>query len=247
MPLLTSVALTAAATLNVHAAPVEARADNPAKHASLGWSHMAGSDMSHESRAQDSAALANGRHLSGYRQRRAGGNCRDQYPKCGQLGMALFLPGGGCKSPAVNMCMRTCGECWRVQAASSCQSPLETPHPVFRGPTVDWSAFFERMLKHQQDLRGAAHMISTGKPFLAEFPNFLSDAEADRLVAIAERIGLQPEDELPHKIRHVHKIDCDGLICVLDPLVQEVYRRVGALLDIPPRNFESLSNCFQDR
>lgn len=75
---------------------------------------------------------------------------------------------------------------------------------------------------------------------LAEFPGFLSAREADHLVALAEKLGFEPEDSLPPSVRDVGKIDCEDPLCLFDPFVGEVYRRVSDLLGVPRHNFESL-------
>lgn len=83
-------------------------------------------------------------------------------------------------------------------------------------------------------------MISTDSPVLAEFPGFFSAEEAQALADVGLAAGFRQEDELPPSERDVQKIDCENRSCLLNPLVQEVYRRVSDLLGIPPWNFESM-------
>jgi prolyl 4-hydroxylase len=100
---------------------------------------------------------------------------------------------------------------------------------------VDWKSYFEMMVKKFP----GAKMIRNGSPWAAEFPEFFTRAEAAELIRTAEKVGVVPEDALPPKVRDVDKVDCEGE-CRLHPLVSEVYRRASELLELHPRNFESL-------
>lgn len=86
---------------------------------------------------------------------------------------------------------------------------------------------------------GQSRLLNANTPWLAEFPSFLSHKEADLLIDIAHKTGFQ-EEEMPREIRDVWKIDCEREECLVDPFVNEVYRRVEALLGIPMTNAESL-------
>eukprot|EP00930_Biecheleria_cincta_P059228 TRINITY_DN44989_c0_g1_i1.p1 TRINITY_DN44989_c0_g1~~TRINITY_DN44989_c0_g1_i1.p1 ORF type:complete len:333 (+),score=56.62 TRINITY_DN44989_c0_g1_i1:100-999(+) len=162
--------------------------------------------------------------------------CRDREVRlCKAAGPWLLLPGGECRYPAAELCPKRCGACQEIEAAFRCQTSLNAGTPLaLRTNNVDWESFFEGMLS-----RFEGRLLSRKTPWLAEFPSFLSEKEADLLVAAAERTGFE-EEEMPKETRDVWKIDCESLQCQTDPFVNEVYRRVGELLQIPQSFYESL-------
>jgi len=158
--------------------------------------------------------------------------CKDLIQDCAALGRQLFDIAGRCHYPAAELCMRTCGLCFRVRAAQRC-AVLQVDAGRFQAQRIDWAQFLGAAVER-------VRMISTASPVLAEFPGFFSADEAEALADVGFAAGFQQEDDLPPSDRDVKKIDCEHRICLLNPLVQEVYRRVSDLLGIPPWNFESM-------
>ncbi|CAE8636053.1 unnamed protein product [Polarella glacialis] len=165
------------------------------------------------------------------------GHCKDALEDCSALGAQLFDLSGRCRYPAAELCLKTCGHCWRMAAARKCSTPAGSCHP-FCDAQVDWAQFLEAAVRRAQPEIPEAKLISRS-PAMAEFPGFLSPAEADALVDLGLRTGFVPEDDLPPAVRDVDKIDCEAAVCLMDPFVQEVVGRMSTILGIPPQNFES--------
>lgn len=89
------------------------------------------------------------------------------------------------------LCLRTCGECPRVEAAQACMSLSEECDwmPAIGsvcGDRVDWRAFFTRVVVQEQH-RGAR--LLSERPWIAEFDGLVSAAETDELIRIATAEG----------------------------------------------------------
>lgn len=156
----------------------------------------------------------------------------------------LFDLEGRCRYPAAELCMKTCGLCDRVRMAKRCEVSLAC-HP-FCAPSMDWAAFLEAAVRRFEPQ--PARLLHSD-PAVAEFPDFLSPSEAERLISVAYQSGFQPEDpdDIPPEERDVNKVDCEKSHCLRDPLIQEIYRRVSELLGIPPQNFESIEFLLYNR
>eukprot|EP00928_Gymnodinium_smaydae_P040253 TRINITY_DN27322_c0_g2_i1.p1 TRINITY_DN27322_c0_g2~~TRINITY_DN27322_c0_g2_i1.p1 ORF type:complete len:343 (-),score=41.86 TRINITY_DN27322_c0_g2_i1:47-1045(-) len=168
---------------------------------------------------------------------RANELCEDRSTACQVGANWLFLPGSPrkCKYPAAELCIKTCGLCEAVYAASHCQTSRDAERAAaIQSGVVDWESFFAAILQ-----RGGGRLLNSNTPWLAEFPTFLTAQEVDTLVSIAERTGFE-EEEMPKHIRDVWKIDCESDFCLSHPFVNEIYRRVSDLLGIPMSHFESL-------
>ena len=165
-----------------------------------------------------------------------------------------------CRWPSAELCLSTCGQCPLVTAARQCTShPNEIDTVRMNNnnnnnnnnndhyPTseyIDWSAFFTNithpdMQEKYPHLRGA-RIISRETPWVAEFPNYLSEREADEVIRIAQIEGYRDEDEHPKHIRDVNVMNCDSINCMRQPIISELYRRASHLLGIHPNNFESM-------
>uniref|UniRef100_A0A7S0Q056 Fe2OG dioxygenase domain-containing protein n=1 Tax=Coccolithus braarudii TaxID=221442 RepID=A0A7S0Q056_9EUKA len=162
--------------------------------------------------------------------------CTDELPDCATMA-GLFSDTGVCRWPTAELCLRTCGECPRVAAARACRSLSDEGNGAFGVEHVDWRAFFEQVVQSQEE--HGARLLSEETPWLAEFPTFLSPAEADEMIRIGEAEGLHVEDELPAHIRNVSVANCDSAACIQQPFINELSRRVSDLLQLPSRNFES--------
>jgi prolyl 4-hydroxylase len=163
-------------------------------------------------------------------------SCSDTKSACPSWGERLFFADGTCRYPIAEFCPASCGDCERIHAARSCQSLALACSDDFCGTgKVDWKSYFEKLVRKFP----GAKMVREGSPWAAEFPGFLTRAEAAELIRTAEKVGVQPEDALPPSVRDVDKVDCEGK-CRLHPIVSEVYHRASELLELHPRNFESL-------
>ena len=161
--------------------------------------------------------------------------CRDELPDCSSQ-WGLFDAESQCRWPIAELCLKTCKLCAGVRAALQCMSPAGSfIAPPFQHPTVDWRVFFERL-----EVEHGANVLSRGSPWVVELDRFLTDEEADEVVAAGATEGLRQEDELRDSIRNVSLTNCDSVRCITTPFVSELYRRVSRVLDIPEHNFESL-------
>lgn len=160
--------------------------------------------------------------------------CTDELPNCATL-PGLFIEQGVCRWPGAELCLRTCGECARVAAANACMSLPDECAADFCRERVDWRAFFERVVANHT----GARIVSEATPWLAEFPRFLSEAEADEMIGIGQSEGLRDEDEHPNSVRNVSVMNCDSARCIGQPFINELSRRVSELLGVPSRHFES--------
>ena len=163
----------------------------------------------------------------------------------------LWAADGSCRWPTAELCLKACGQCPRVEAALACQSlPDECEWHAdanvsgrdqgFCNDRVDWHAFFERVTSDPELSKRGARVISSDAPWLAEFPQFLTDAEADEMIRVGLAEGLRDEDEHPAHIRNVSVTNCDSANCMQAPIVNELSGRLSAMLGAPSRNFESM-------
>jgi len=164
--------------------------------------------------------------------------CDDELPNCAALPGLFTAERDVCRWPMAELCLRTCGECQRVAAAAACMSRIDDCANPFCDERVDWSAFFERVVSNQS-AHGARLLGS--EPWVAEFPNFLTAAEADEMVRIGLSEGLRDEDEHPNRIRNVSVTNCDSARCMQEPFVNELSRRLSELLQLPSNSFECVS------
>jgi prolyl 4-hydroxylase len=158
-----------------------------------------------------------------------------------------------CRWPLAEVCLSTCGQCPLVEAARKCQSlPEEIDDRLRYDEYIDWEAFFEGITSggnannndnnnntHPHYLQGA-RILNRESPWVAEFPNYLTEEEADELIRIASVEGYRIEDEHPKHIRDVNVTNCDSIQCMRQPIVTELYRRVSELMGFHPNNFESM-------
>lgn len=164
--------------------------------------------------------------------------CTDELQNCSAMPGLFTAEKGVCRWPLAELCLRTCGECSRVAAARACTSLADECSGPFReGEHVDWRSFFERVVSSQSD-RGA-RLLSQETPWLAEFPGFMTGAEADEMIRIGLGEGLRDEDEHPAQVRNVSVANCDSALCIQQPFINELSRRLSELLQLPSRNFES--------
>jgi hypothetical protein len=107
---------------------------------------------------------------------------------------------------------------------------------------VDWQAFFEDLTSPNRTepyLQGA-RILNRETPWVAEFPHYLTEAEADELIRIAALEGYRIEDEHPQHVRDVNVTNCDSVRCMRQPIVTELYRRVSECMGFHPNQFESM-------
>ena len=114
----------------------------------------------------------------------------------------LWAADGSCRWPTAELCLKACGQCPRVEAALACQSlPDECEWHAdanmsgrdqgFCNERVDWHAFFHRVTSDPELSKRGARVISSAAPWLAEFPQFLTDAEADEMIRVGLAEGLR--------------------------------------------------------
>lgn len=163
--------------------------------------------------------------------------CIDEIANCSHIPYLFATENGTCRWPTAELCLRTCGECERVRAAHACTSLREECTGEFCHERVDWSRFFQRVVDTQQN---GASVLNRERPWVAEFPNFLSDEEADEIRRIGAGEGFRDEDDLPHTTRNVSVTNCDSARCIRQPFINELYARMSRLLQLPARNFESM-------
>ena len=169
--------------------------------------------------------------------------CRDELPGCSSLPFlrspTLGNETAACRWPLAELCLRSCGECRRVHAARLCTSLAdECSWDFCEGDTVSWRRFFTRVVADAPT--PGASILSEERPWVAEFPGFLSHAEADEIIRIGTTEGFRREDDLADRIRNVSVTNCDSATCIQQPFIGEVYTRVSRLLGLPARNFESV-------
>jgi len=170
--------------------------------------------------------------------------CADELIDCATH-RGLWSADGACRWPTAELCLKSCGQCPRVRSARSCTSlPDECEwaglEHGFCGERMDWASFFDAVVAREEHNGGGARVVSRQRPWLAEFPHFLSPAEADEIIRIGLTEGLRDEDEHPARIRNVSVTNCDSARCMQQPFMNELSRRVSALLGAPSRNFESM-------
>ena len=155
--------------------------------------------------------------------------------QCSRLQGLFEYDGVTCRWPTAELCLRTCGQCQKVLAADRCQSYpddcISNSSEIF-----PWGRFFEQITSKHDSFS----ILNRDTPWVAEFPNFLNDAEVDELIRISLQEGYRDEDDLPNHIRDVSVMNCDSVRCMTEPFMNELYGRVSALLDIPANNFESM-------
>lgn len=148
-----------------------------------------------------------------------------------------------CRWPLAELCLSTCGQCPLVEAARLCTSHPTEIHPRMADhESIDWESFFESITSSNRTehyLEGA-RILNRESPWVAILPNYLSHAEADELIRIAEEEGYRIEDEHPKHIRDVNVTNCDSIRCMRQPIISELYRRVADLLGFSPNHFESM-------
>jgi hypothetical protein len=149
-----------------------------------------------------------------------------------------------CRWPSAELCLSTCGQCPLVEAARRCESLTQEMDPRMLDEHMDWATFFanitslERQTKHDH-LQGA-RILNYETPWVAEFPNYLTEAEADELIQIATTEGYRIEDEHPKHVRDVNITNCDSMRCMRQPFMNELSRRASELLGLHPNNFEAM-------
>ena len=165
--------------------------------------------------------------------------CRDELPGCAALPYLKITDNNetACRWPHAELCLKTCGMCKQVVAARQCASLVDDCNGEFCGTSVDWSRFFRRVVDTQAN---GARILNEERPWVAELPNFLSDKEADEIRRIGTQEGFRDEDDLSNNIRNVSVTNCDSVNCIREPFIGELYSRVSRLLQLPPRNFESV-------
>ena len=161
--------------------------------------------------------------------------CVDEIADCANITYLSY--NGSCRWPLAELCLRTCGECHRVRAARQCTSLTNECSHDFCTERVDWRAFFTRAVNKQG---GGARIINEERPWVAEFPHFLSNQEIEEVKSIGTSEGFRDEEDLPHATRNVSATNCDSASCIRRPFMSELYRRVSDLLALPARNFESV-------
>jgi prolyl 4-hydroxylase len=92
----------------------------------------------------------------------------------------------------------------------------------------------------EHDYRKGARVLNEETPWVAEFPFYLSNEEADELIRIAAQEGYRKEDDLPKHVRDVNVTNCDSIRCMREPLMGELSRRASELVGLPSNNFESM-------
>jgi hypothetical protein len=148
-----------------------------------------------------------------------------------------------CRWPLAELCLSTCGQCPLVEAAGNCISlDEEMDSRLVHDEFIDWQAFFEDITSPNRTepyLKGA-RILNRETPWVAEFPNYMTNDEADELIRIAQLEGYRIEDEHPKHIRDVNVTNCDSARCMRQPIVTELYRRVSEFMGFHPNNFESM-------
>jgi len=175
--------------------------------------------------------------------------CRDELSSCATSPFLRITDAdnstSSCRWPLAELCLKTCGECPRVTAARLCASLADECSWEFcDGESVSWRRFFTRVVA---DAPAGARILSEEKPWVAEFPGFLSDAEADEIIRIGTSVGLRREDDLDDRVRNVSVNNCDSVHCISQPFINELYARVSRLLRLPARNFESMEFLHYER
>ncbi|CAJ1932067.1 unnamed protein product [Cylindrotheca closterium] len=170
--------------------------------------------------------------------------CKDEIGNCQSLGGLFAGDGETCRWPSAELCLSTCGQCPLVETAKKCQSHYHEMDDRMLGGTMDWAAFFHNitapeMQERFPQLKGA-RVLSRETPWVAEFPNYLTELEADEIIQIAKTEGYRIEDEHPKHVRDVNVTNCDSIRCMRQPFVSELYRRASQLLGYHPNNFESM-------
>ena len=163
--------------------------------------------------------------------------CRDEIAGCSNLTYLFATENNTCRWPTAELCLKTCRECERVNAARLCSSLADECSGSFCTGHANWRDFFHRVVDTQQ---GGAQILSEERPWVAEFPNFLSDKEADEIKRIGYGEGFREEDDLAHTIRNVSVTNCDSINCIRSPFINELYARMSRLLQLPARNFEAM-------
>uniref|UniRef100_A0A6U6CDW6 Fe2OG dioxygenase domain-containing protein n=1 Tax=Odontella aurita TaxID=265563 RepID=A0A6U6CDW6_9STRA len=163
---------------------------------------------------------------------------------CSDLPGLFSDDGTTCRWPSAELCLSTCGQCPLVEAAKKCTSLPQEMDERMLNEHMNWAAFFARitspeMAAGREHLRGA-HLLNAETPWVAEFPNYLSESEADELIRISKTEGYRIEDEHPKDIRDVNVTNCDSIRCMRQPFMSELSRRASELLGLHPNNFESM-------
>lgn len=167
--------------------------------------------------------------------------CQDELANCPHLDGLFASDGKTCRWPIAELCLSTCGQCPLVQTARQCQSHPQEMDDRMSNAQMEWSAFFHNITSPstQPHLKGA-RILSEQTPWVAEFPNYLTDAESNELIKLAQTEGYRIEDELPKHVRDVNVTNCDSINCMRQPIMGELSRRASQLLGIHPNNFESM-------
>lgn len=172
--------------------------------------------------------------------------CRDELgvAACNNLPGLFEADGTTCRWPSAELCLSTCGFCPLVESARHCTSLPEEIDERLRHESMDWAAFFHNItsLSNQErhpHLRGA-RILNSKTPWVAEFPNYLTETEADEVIRLAAVEGYRIEDEYPNHIRDVNVTNCDSIRCMRQPFISELYRRASQLIGLHPNNFESM-------
>jgi hypothetical protein len=159
-----------------------------------------------------------------------------------------------CRWPTAELCLFSCGQCDRVAAAKSCQSLADECRGEFcRGDEhIDWSSYMKNITTSTAFFTDGKSYLRDAKivsedPWIAEFPYFLTEDEADEMIRISLKQGFRDEDELPKHVRDVHVTNCDAIHCMLEPFINELSGRASKLLGFPSNNFESIEFIRYER
>lgn len=168
--------------------------------------------------------------------------CSDEIANCNDLQGLFYKDGTTCRWPVAELCLQTCRQCKLVQAAQRCTSLKKEMDDRMLDEHMDWASFFHKITSPEMQekfpqLRGA-RILNRETPWVAEFPNYLTEKEADEIINIANIEGYRIEDEHPKNVRDVNVTNCDSIRCMRQPFISEMYRRASQLLGFHPNNFE---------
>jgi len=195
--------------------------------------------------------------------------CQDEIGTSACLALpALYSPQGdiSCQWPTAELCLSTCGQCHLVEAARKCSSfPSEcsgASSSTNMGPPnfcssggaaaaddddddgggagedhVNWAEWFTAITSASN---GRFRILNRETPWVAEYSNFLNDAEVDELIRISVQEVYRDEDEYPNHIRDVSVTNCDSIRCMTEPFINELYGRVSDMVGFAPNSFESM-------
>jgi len=159
--------------------------------------------------------------------------CSDRLPACSTLW-------DSCQWPHAMLCLNTCGQCQRIDAAQECMSladECDWETDGFCKDLFDRHAFFNRVLNVAHSERLDVRVLSK-EPWILEFSSFLIHGEVGELIRIAKSEGLQDDREHPKHLRNASVSTCDSPSCSRRPFINELARRVSHLLGVSARNFE---------